>query len=241
MKTATIWYVDVADPAAVVRKHPESDHRAARAFAGRMYPDLPVASAGSGALADHAAPDAPRVYIGSFPGLTVVCAAELVSPRPSRVPPAWVRPLASERTYLVATDPARRWGGFAWWERGVLRRAFSATAIHIIEDEGLPGTWELPFWSGRRPQRRPAGALPDPRELPFDPQEFADGASRTWLGFGFTVPEEGGDVEAPDPAEIVLSGFRLDGIDESPAQPVQFVAPDDQHRRRWFRRKPARA
>ncbi|TSD96629.1 hypothetical protein FOS14_16400 [Skermania sp. ID1734] len=195
-KFSTIWYVDVPDPAQVLRDYPDSDADAAAALAARMFPDHDAAHRPPVPLRQAAAARPGLVSIGCFGPVTVVCTPELSLARPGTLSPNWIRPLAAEHSYLIAADPANRWGSFAQWERGELRRAFSATRVHIIEDDGLPQPWELPFWSGEHPISHDPGVLPNPQSLPFDPQHFAVNASAEWLGIGYGATDSGDDINA---------------------------------------------
>lgn len=179
MTTATLWYVAASDPVGALAIRPACDESAADALVRRMFPDQQVVSSGGGAVADLTPGE---VGIGCFPGVTVVAGDRFVFPRPSAAPRAWTRPTLAERTYYAAIGPVRAWGAFAAWDRGVVRRSFSATRVHIIEDTGLPAVWERPYWSGDHPIEYPLGTYPDPQSLPFDPEVFAAEAARRWFG-----------------------------------------------------------
>lgn len=238
---STIWYVDAPDPAAVLREHPDPDADAALALAGRMYPEMVAVPLTSGSptsgspasvsLATSAGPQGHEVFIGSYPGLTVVCGANLTLRRPSTLAESWTRPLASEHTYLVAADSAGPWGAFAYWERGALRRSFSATSAHIYENLGLPLVWERPYWAGEHPATRPIETLPDPQSLPFDPGEFADAANARWLGLRFVNPDPAAETAA---ADLRVCGFTLYTAGEEP--PTVPDEPEVRGLRRWWRR-----
>lgn len=228
---STIWYVDAPDPAAVLAQHPEPDADAAFALAGRMYPETVAVPLQSTSLADSAGPAGRDVYIGSYPGLTVVCGTNLARPKPSTIDETWTRPLASERTYLVCTNSAQPWGAFAYWDRGALQRSFSATSSFIFENIGLPLVWERPFWAGERPARHSAETLPDPQSLPFDPTEFADAANAEWLGFHYADPAA---ADGTATADIAVCGFRLYRSGEEP--PAEPDRPQTRGLRRWWRR-----
>ena len=144
-----------------------------------MFSDQDIVPAGNGTPADLAPGE---VGIGCFPGVTVVSGDRFVFPRPSAAPLTWIRPTLAERTYYAAVGPARAWGAFAVWDRAVVRRSFSATRVHIIEDTGLPAVWERGFWAGEHPIEYPLGVYPSPQSLPFDPEVFAAEAARQWFG-----------------------------------------------------------
>ncbi|OZF56391.1 hypothetical protein CH293_04210 [Rhodococcus sp. 14-2470-1b] len=236
VKVSTIWYTDAPDPASLLRETTASDHAAAAALVGRLIPDLTALATTQSPLPRSAGVGPDSIFVGCYPGTTVVCSTNLSIAKPSLIPESWVRPLASERTYFVATDPENAWGAFAYWERGTLRRSFSATPIYIYEDLGLPLVWERPFWAGERPLIYPPGVLPDPQSLPFHPQEFAEAANAEWLGFRYTGAPRGDEF---DPTPIPASGFALYTPGEEPAAeaPAPVSAPTDRKFMRWLRRK----
>lgn len=213
-RVSSIWYVDTPDPAAVLRARPDPDPAAAYALALQLHPDLDIVPTTRDTLEHRAGPDVDEVYLGSYPGLTLLCSAQAVRARPTGLPGLLVRPLASEHMYLVAFDTARGWGGFAHWERGELRRAFSSTRLNILENEGLPLVWERPYWAGEHPVRRRPGEVADPLALPYDPVLFADAAHREWLGFGYRAAVRDG----LSPADIPVCGFALRPKGAAPAR-----------------------
>ncbi|MCM6773047.1 hypothetical protein NDR87_04655 [Nocardia sp. CDC159] len=228
---SSLWYVDDPDPVSVLRDHPDPDPEAAFALAKQLNPDRDVVPAASGTLKVWAGPDPGAVYIGCYPGVTVVCTTQAALAHPTELPELLVRPLASEHTYLIAYDAPRGWGSFAHWERGEFRRAFSATRVNILTDEGLPQVWERPFWAGEHPVQLRPGELPDPQILPFDPPTFADAANHEWLGFRY---HDAGD-DALRPADIAVCGFSLYPKGEAPpaVRPEEPKTPTH-NGRRWF-------
>ncbi|MFC4124589.1 DUF6928 family protein [Nocardia rhizosphaerae] len=229
MSASTLWYCDGDDPAALLRERPEPDAAAAAALAGQLYADHDVLPIMIGTLNGCAAPDRDEVYIGCYPGLTVVCTAEASLVRPTRLPDLLVRPLASEHTYLVSFDARIHWGAFAHWERGEFRRSFSSTRVDILENEGLPMVWERPFWAGEHPVPWTEGQ-PGPQTLPFDPPAFADAADAAWLGFRYRGQPEPGELT---PGDIAVCGFTLYPKGTAPRpRPVQVASPGAATRRR---------
>ncbi|NKX88880.1 DUF6928 family protein [Nocardia coubleae] len=227
MKSAsTLWYVDTADPAAVLRERPASDPVAAQALAGELYADNDVRPIVVGTLDGCAGPDRDEVYIGCYPGVTVVCTAEAALIEPTRLPDLLVRPLASEHTYLISFDTTVHWGAFAHWERGGFRRSFSSTRVDILENEGLPMVWEREFWAGDHPVPWDRDDRPGPQSLPFDPPDFADAANAHWLGFRY--------LEAPGLGDLPVCGFTLYPKGRAP-EPVS-TAPPRRGLSRWLRR-----
>lgn len=233
---STLWYVDAPDPAAVLRNS-TPDRDTAHALVTRLHPDRHVTAGGRATLAQVAAGKGPddtefddnTVFVGSFPGVTVVCSRELIHRRPSAVDANWLHTLASENTYLIVSDAAGGWGSFAAWERGTLRRAFGAGAIEFYEDEGIPFLWERPYWSGEHPMRWPAGSVPHPEALPFHPRRLVEAANAAWLGFRYVGRTEG----EPEPSGIDVWSFIL----HRPGEATPPAAPAGQQpTRSWWRR-----
>ncbi|MFF0630951.1 DUF6928 family protein [Nocardia sp. NPDC004151] len=221
---SSLWYVDAPDPVAVLRAQPGPDPDAAFALARQLNPDRDVVPAASGSMKVWAGPDPESVYIGCYPGVTVVCSTQAALPRPTRLPELLVRPLASEQTYLISYDLSLGWGAFAHWERGEFRRSFSATRVNILEDEGMPRVWERPYWAGEHPIVLTPGELLDPQLLPFDPPGFADAANEQWLGFRYRGHTS---ANALTPDHIEVCGFSLypkgeaPRLDSEPEPPIE--------------------
>jgi len=205
-KASSIWYVDTPDPTQVLRAEHDPDSTASQALARQLHPGFEVSPTMVGTLGGCAGPDVDEVYLGCFPGVTVLCSALAARIHPSAIPEMLVRPLASEHTFLVSFDTVHGWGSFAHWERGELRRAFSSTRLNILEDEGLPLVWERAFWAGEHPVQWRPWDLPDPQTLPFDPPDFANAAGHEWLGVQYRAPAADGELT---PSDIPVCGFSL--------------------------------
>lgn len=199
VNASTIWYVDATEPASVLRDA-EPDRDAARDLVGQLHPGLEVSYLGDEPLTDAAKPEAGEVIAGWYPGVVVVRTGESLPPVPSSLVEHWIHPTGFRHTFLCSSSPVTKagsWGAFAHWDHGELKRSFSATPVHIIEDLGLPQVWERPFWAGEHPVRPSLDVLPDPQTLPFNPGEFAEAAPRGWLG------------DDLDPASITVSRFAV--------------------------------
>ncbi|MGI5221585.1 DUF6928 family protein [Nocardia sp. CA-290969] len=218
-KISSVWYVDTADPPAVLRADPDPDPDAAYALARQLHPGLAVEPVAPVTLGEAGGPQPDELFIGCYPGLTLLCSPYAARVHPTELPELLVRPLAEEHTYLVSFDLEYGWGSFAHWERGELRRAFSSTRLNILQDQGLPHIWERPHWAGEHPIRWRVGELPDPLVLPFDPPGFADTANHEWLGFRYFPLSGAADDSATGrtavtPDEIRVCGFRLHPEDD---------------------------
>lgn len=217
---ALLWYVDNPDPAAVLQSQPQPDPEAALALAKQLEPDRDVVPAATTTLRTWPGPDRSSLCVGCFPQVTVVGTTRAAVAQPTQLPESLIRPLASEHTYLACYDSARGWGAFAHWERGELRRSFSATRVNILENHGLPAVWERAFWAGEHPVTLQAGQPPDPQTLPFDPPCFADHALGQWLGFRYPV-RPCADTAQPS-WDVAVCRFSLypQGTAPRPAEPV---------------------
>ncbi|WP_067574045.1 DUF6928 family protein [Nocardia acidivorans] len=230
---SSLWYVDASDPVGVLRAHPGPDPEAAWALARQLHPDRDVVPAASGTMKVWAGPGPESIYIGCYPGVTVVCSTQAALPRPTKLPELLVRPLASEHTYLVSYDLSLGWGAFAEWERGEFRRSFSASRVNILEDEGMPRVWERPYWAGEHPIELEPGEMADPQLLPFDPPDFADAANQEWLGFRYRGKFS---EDALTPDHIEVCGFSLFTKGQAPAldAPAPAVTAERNGRRGLF-------
>lgn len=199
VNASTLWYVDAADPAAALRDA-TSDRDAAAALAAQLHPGLEVTYLGDESLSEARVLNEGEVVVGCYPGVSIVRTGESLPPVPSSLVEHWIHPTGSRHTYLCSSSPVTKagsWGAFAHWDGADLKRSFSATPAHIVEDLGLPQVWERPFWAGEHPVRPRIDVLPDPQTLPFNPGEFAEAAPRAWLG------------EDLDPASVTVSRFAV--------------------------------
>lgn len=209
---STIWYVDAPRPIRALRTYPDPDLDSATSLARALFEDE-VTHLGTVSLAEASAGTEDVLYIGSYPGVSVVCVPLPVTMLPSELPQHWHRPKLSGRMLFVSSsESAGLRGSFGEWSGGELRRSFSADAANIFEDHGVPQTWEQPFWAGEFPMKYPLNVLPDPQMLPFHPQHFAESANHHWLGFRYTAV---GPDDEIDPDKILVHSFRAGAPDPS--------------------------
>ena len=201
-----LWFVNSSDPAAEIREGVTNDENAAQALATDLFPDMTLLPIGQCDLVEAAVPAADQLFVGVYRSLAVVTGPILRTSSPSTLPEQWTAALPAQATVFLNTDPEYSVGAFARWEDGILRRSFAANPVDIYENIGLPFIFEGPFWAGERPLVYAEGAIPDPQALPFHPQEFAEEAMRSWLGFRITTPRDPSDS---DPHSIQLSGFAI--------------------------------
>lgn len=194
----TLWYVDTDDPSATFRRGTPSDPGFARRLLSRLHPSVTVASLGAFPLNRSASAGEGEIYIGSYPGLTVIQTPEPDPLHPSRLDESWRTLVEAPVVLYFSHDSEDGVSAFARWEDGRLMRAFSGGDDRIVEDEGIPLPFERPFWSGEFPLEGHEG---DPLALPFSPDALLHAAHRTWLGF---------DLD-PGGLDVPVNGFATDG------------------------------
>ncbi|MDN6273717.1 MAG: hypothetical protein L0J52_07050 [Corynebacterium casei] len=198
----TIWYVNCNNPAAVLETEPKADRGYGRKYLAQLNPLFPVTPIGQFPLNRSAQADDHEFYIGGYPGVTVVQTvihADKDSPlRLSELNPKLRQALPSEDVYACAVNEKEGWAGFAHWHHGGIKRVFSGTRYELMEDSGLPLTFENPYWAGDKAE--PLGGI----SLPFEPRDLMEEAQRHWLGVSI-------DNEGPD---LHVVGYAVDGRPE---------------------------
>jgi len=189
----------------VLQATPALDRDATDALVGRLYPDWPITKLADGTLWTDCDPLEGHVYAGCFPGLTVVCTADVALERPSELHRRFRDEAGGRTLYLHAMHSVVDWFAYGMWAPdGALRRSLSLYPDSgIIENIGEPLPFEGPYWAGQR-------AVEDdddgPYALPFHPLEMSEDALRALFGFNF----EGEYVDDdPDLEQIVLAGFDV--------------------------------
>ncbi|MDX2356812.1 DUF6928 family protein [Dietzia sp. PP-33] len=195
---ATFWYLGTDDPAAPIRSGHPSDPGFARRLLSRLFPTVTVASLGAFPLNRSASTGPGEVYVGSFPGLTVLQIQLEEAGPPSATEDRWLSLVEAPTVLLFSHDPDTGVSGFARWESGRLVRSFAGADDRIVEDEGMPLPFERPYWAGEFPLE---GADHTPLALPFSPSSLLHAAHRAWLGF---------DLD-PGGLDVPVHGFATDG------------------------------
>ena len=200
----TFWHVATESPAQAFTTGRPADPGYPRRLLSKLYPKATISHIGDFPLNRSASAGEGEIYIGSFPGLTVIQTCESDALRPSQIEDKWITIAGAPNVYSFAFDADSEVSAFAHWEDGKLQRSFSAAANRIVEDEGMPAGFELPFWSGERPQED----VDDPLALPFSPAELLSAAHEAWLGFELS----------PDGLDVPVLGYATDGRREVRAE-----------------------
>ena len=199
----TIWFVSAADPVEVLAAEPDYDRGFGRKILALYDSRLPVTPIGDFPLNRSAEVGPGEFYIGGFDGLAVVQTTIDDVSRLSQLSQSLREGIAATDVYAVASDAATGFGAFAHWRAGELKRAFAATRVRILEDEGLPAGCEGAYWAGRfKPELDDESNSPRAGVgLPFVPAQLAKAVISDWLGFN---PYESAH-------DIPISAFAIDG------------------------------
>jgi hypothetical protein len=155
-------------------------------------------------------PPSGQVYVGCYPGVAIVANGKFARDYPSKIPAAWLAPGSQGTTYLHAMHSVVDWCAFGVWEKGVLRRSFSATPESgepdrmILENLGEKLPFELPYWAGEHPLYEDGEDAQD-WPLKFDPMELGEAALFEFFGYQL----EGEASELFDPAQVELMTFEI--------------------------------
>ena len=212
----TIWFVSAPNAHAVLASNPQPDTEYGLQLVAGLFPTRPVTPLGIFPLTRSAPAGHTEVYVGVYPGVTVLQTAAIPLTSMLDLVPEWIQPDAADNIYAFAQGPSGAFAGFAHWHHGKLERAFTATTCEILEDKGLPLKVETPYWSGECPppsstQLDSTCAIP----LPFLPGDILLTLYTTWLGF---------EPRAHD-LTILVNGFAIDGRPE--ARPVERISSGD--------------
>ncbi|GIF70583.1 DUF6928 family protein [Asanoa siamensis] len=217
-KTALLMYAD-GDAAQALRHAVAPDRTATEALVRRLLPGLAFEAVDDGTLDRHVNPPDGILYAGVFPGLTVICSAQLGELQPGSLRPGWLAEGAGRRVILHSMHSASDFLGFAVWDTdGKLERALCLNPDQgIVEDEGARLPFEEPYWAGLRPVEDDE----EPYPLPFHPLELGEDALAALCGF---VVEGNPPAGMPDAARVPLAAFRLRApkltLKRSPGRPI---------------------
>ena len=198
---AKTWMVAYSEAAAdkVLKSQPQLDRIRARELATQLFPMARIEPDEDGSLM-FTCPDNAHIYIGCFPGLSIVAAKEFAIDNPSQISRAFLDVAKGRTVYLHAMHSVVDWFAFAIWEKGSLVRSLSLSPDSgIIEDIGKRLAFEEPFWAGKHPVEG------DEYPLPFHPLDLGEEALFTLFGYRLEGPIDDVQIE---PDDIPLCGFK---------------------------------
>jgi hypothetical protein len=196
-------YVE-GDAAAVLKTHPRLDRDASHVVAKELFPSEKLEEIEDGDLS-YTCPQRKEIYVGCFPGVSIVAADEFGVDYPSRLDQRFLRFARGEKVYLHAMHSVVDWFAYAIWERGQLLRSLSLSPDHgVIEDIGARRAFEEPYWAGEHPVGEPGGKPPD-YPFPFHPLDLGEAALLDLFGYQL---EGIIDEDELQPEDIPLVGFK---------------------------------
>lgn len=202
------WMLIFADGDArkILQSGPVLDREEAAAVAAALYPGREITPIEDSTLDEAMNPEDGEIYVGAYPGLSIVCTTDAAEDFPSRIAPALLEAVATRWVYVHAMHSVVDWSAFAIWEDGTLKRALSLSpGAGILENIGEPLPFERPYWAGAHAlDTDPEDDHPYP--LPFHPLELGEDALRELLGFSLEGDQGPDD---PEPWELAVAGFAI--------------------------------
>lgn len=223
---AKTWMLVIADGDAreALKSAPALDRDATHALAHQLFPGETLELVDEGDLSWTNPPDG-NLFIGCFPGVSVIAAIEFGIDYPSRLSGRFLDAAGKRNVTLHAMHSVVDWFAYAVWEQGRLIRALSLSPDSgIIENIGEPLPFERPFWAeehrvdgsgeGDDDDEDPADAYP----LPFHPLELGEAALRDRFGYQL---EGTIDDTLLDPFSVKLLHFKRADTRSRAQAPVQ--------------------
>lgn len=204
------------NPRRFLSGRPVLNREASQKLAEKLFPDKVLLKCDDGNLTE-ACPSRGEIYVGCFPGVTVVSAAEFPSDFPSRLAPRWLDSGIGRVLHLHVMSGAD--GGFAYgiWQDGKLSRSLSlAPETGIIEELGERQAFELGYWAG---QHADSVVLRENAPLLFHPTDLGEAALFEFFGYQLEGEEEG----LFDPGVVPLMHFAMDTV------------PTEKSKSRWWK------
>jgi hypothetical protein len=204
-KTALLIYAE-GDARRALPGALELDRAATDALVARLLPGLDVVPVDDGSLDSAVNPPAGLLYAGVFPGLTIICDADLGEIRPGDLRPGWLAEGSGRRVILHSMHSGSDFLGLAvWGADGIQERAVCLNpAGGIVEDHGNRLPFEQSYWAGRHPVE-PDDEDDEPYPLPFHPLDLGEEALAALCGFAIEgTPPDG----MPDLDLVPLAGYR---------------------------------
>lgn len=214
----TLWFISAPEPHPLLATQPTSDTLYAFDLVNGLFPDKPITPLGSFPLTRSVPAGKEEIYVGSYPGITILQTSAVPITTMEDLVPQWVQPSAAPDIYAFAQGSGGNFAAFAHWHKGKLQRALTATATDLIETVGLPDPAEGPYWAGEFPNED-YDAGDDVRftaPLPFRPADMLLTMHTRWLGFSPNATH----------LDLDVAGYALDGRPQ-PQPPHRSTRYDD--------------
>ncbi len=194
------------DAVEILRSNPQLDREASAALAGRLFSGEILEPAGEGTLL-NTCPDEDEVYVGCFPGLTIISASELTKTVfPSQLDAKFVDAATAGTVYLHLMESVSGSFAYAVWHNGKLERALGVTpeGPEVFEDIGMRLAFEAFYWEkSAHPAFEPGEGGDFP--LQFQPLDLGEAALKALFGYQL---EGEADETLLDPETIPLLHFK---------------------------------
>jgi hypothetical protein len=181
---AKTWMLVFADTNAreALAAKPQLDRAATRKLAKILFPGEKLEPIGDGDLSFTCPPD-DELYIGCFPGVSVVAAEEFGIDYPSKLPQRFIAAGGSGTVTLHAMHSSVDWFAYATWANGKLVRSLSLSPESgIMENIGQRLPFEESYWSGKHPAVD-SDEEKDDYPFPFHPLELGEAALKNLFGY----------------------------------------------------------
>lgn len=203
---AKTWMLVYAQGSArdALKTLPDLDREATSKFAGKLFPRDTLEPLEDSDLSWTCPPDE-ELFIGCFPGVSVVAAKEFLIDYPSGLAANFIEAGGDGSITFHAMHSVADWFAFAHWRNGTLVRSLSLSPDHgVIEDIGDRMAFEEPYWSGRHPAVD-EDEDEDDYPLPFHPLELGEAALGEFFGYQLEGVIESQMIK---PRDVALMRFK---------------------------------
>jgi hypothetical protein len=181
---AKTWMIVFADSNAreALAAKPQLDREATQKLVNTLFPGEKLEPIGDGDLSDTCPPD-DELYIGCFPGVSIVAAEEFGIDYPSKLPQRFIAAGGRGTVTLHAMHSVVDWFAYAAWANGKLVRSLSLSPDNgIMEDIGSRLPFEELYWAGEHPavdSDEEEHAYP----FPFHPLDLGEATLKDRFGY----------------------------------------------------------
>lgn len=197
----TIWYVNAANPAAVLNSEPKADRGFGRKLLAQLNPAWPITPIGQFPLNRSSKASRDEFYIAGYPGVAVLQTFVPQCAKLSEIPAYLRRAVPAADVFVFAegagTDGAG-YAGYAHFSGDTIKRSLCGTRTELVEDTGIPEWFEADFWAGKTTEQ--LGGI----TLPFEPSDLVTVAQRELLGVDIS----------PNGPDVNVVAYAVDGRPE---------------------------
>lgn len=206
MDTKT-WMLVYSDGNAkeILQSQPKLNREISVELANTLFPSKKFTPIEDGNLL-FTSPTKNRLYIGSFPGMSIISSDAVALDYPSQLPHSLINTNLGNTLYLFAMHSVAEWFAYAIWENGRLVRSLSISGPdrELLEDIGPKQPFEEFYWSEGHP------LFSDPEKenyspFNFDPLDLGNAALNEYLGYRIEGDRDSSQI---DPQKVPLVGLQ---------------------------------